>query len=244
MHFIRAAILWVQESCWKFCRVQTKVVTHWWAIICEAVTLIDQNTVTLPAQPQSLVSYSFLSFFLYPAGEAAGYCILLVSSFFFLHSRSLRLCISSVWLHSRSLRLCISSVRFLTQSQSATVFCICTISFFCQHFKVLYLRHDLTDIDQTWSQVSVDHPIYVIWPDWGQRSRRGHRVKKVIFTKKSFKSNRLRSVIMWLMYMIDLDPLYKSYGSRKSSGVIWGHWGQKFIFPKNAITRPCYIAWP
>ena len=66
------------------------------------------------------------------------------------------------YLHSRSLRLCISSVRFLTQSQSATVFCICTISFFCQHFKVLYLRHDLTDIDQTWSQVPVDHPIYVI----------------------------------------------------------------------------------
>ena len=67
---------------------------------------------------------------------------------------------------------------FLTQSQSATVFCICTISFFCQHFKVLYLRHDLTDIDQTWSQVPVDHPIYVIWPDWGQRSRRGHRGQK------------------------------------------------------------------
>ena len=49
----------------------------------------------------------------------------------------------------------------VTQSQSATVFCICTISF-CQHFKVLYLRHDSTDIDQTWSQVPVDHPIYVI----------------------------------------------------------------------------------
>ena len=53
-------------------------------------------------------------------------------------------------------------VSVFTQSQSATVFCICTISFFCQHFKVLYLRHDLTDIDQTWSQVPVDHPIYVI----------------------------------------------------------------------------------
>ena len=33
-------------------------------------------------------------------------------------------------LHSRSLRLCISSVRFLTQSQSATVYFICMISFF------------------------------------------------------------------------------------------------------------------
>ena len=28
----------------------------------------------------------------------------------------------------------------ITQSQSATVFCICTISFFCQHFKVLYFQ--------------------------------------------------------------------------------------------------------
>ena len=44
MHYIRAAILWVRESCWRFCRVQTKVVTHWWTIISE-VTLIDQNTV-------------------------------------------------------------------------------------------------------------------------------------------------------------------------------------------------------
>ena len=51
----------------------------------------------------------------------------------------------------------------VTQSQSATVYFFCTISFFffCQHFKVLYLRHDLTDFDQTWSQVPVDHPIYV-----------------------------------------------------------------------------------
>ena len=34
--------------------------------------------------------------------------------------------------------------------------------FLCQHFIDLYLRHDLTDFDQTWSQVPVDHPIYVI----------------------------------------------------------------------------------
>ena len=53
--------------------------------------------------------------------------------------------------------------------------------FFCQHFVDLYLRHDLTNFDQTWSQVPVDHPIYmgshfyVIWPEWDQRLRRGHR---------------------------------------------------------------------
>ena len=37
------------------------------------------------------------------------------------------------------------------------------------------------------------------------------------------------------MHMHKLDPLYKSYGPKKSSGVIWGHWGQKFIF-----TKICY----
>ena len=33
-------------------------------------------------------------------------------------------------------------------------------SFFCQHFSDLYLGHDLTDFDQTWSREPVDHPIY------------------------------------------------------------------------------------
>ena len=71
-------------------------------------------------------------------------CVFLLYDF--SHSRSLRLCSSSVrflytvavcdcvfflydFLHSRSLRLCISSVRFLTQSQSATVYFFCTISY-------------------------------------------------------------------------------------------------------------------
>ena len=54
-----------------------------------------------------------------------------------------------------------------TQSQPATVYFFCTISssssssFFCQHFSDLYLGHDLTDFNRTWSQVPVDHPIYV-----------------------------------------------------------------------------------
>ena len=63
------------------------------------------------------------------------------------------------FLHSRSLRLCIASVRFLTQSQSSTVYFICTISnpdgaaagycicLFWQHFSDLYLRHALTDFN-------------------------------------------------------------------------------------------------
>ena len=43
------------------------------------------------------------------------------------------------------------------------------------------------------------------------------------------------------MHMQKLDPFYKSYGPKKMSGVIWGHWGQKVIFTKNALIRPCYI---
>ena len=42
--------------------------------------------------------------------------------------------------------------------------------------------------------------------------------------------------------MLQLDPLYKSYGYRKSTGVIWGHGGQKVIFTKNASTPLDYVA--
>ena len=42
------------------------------------------------------------------------------------------------------------------------------------------------------------------------------------------------------MYMHQLDPLYKSYGSKNSPGVIWGHRGQKVIFTKNATSPTDY----
>ena len=35
---------------------------------------------------------------------------------------------------------------------------------------------------------------------------------------------------MGLMNIDQLDTLYKSYGSRNSPGVNWGHRGQKVIF--------------
>ena len=133
------------------------------------------------------------------------------------------------FLHSRSRRLCFVSVRFLSSVNISK-------SYISDMTRPILTRlghkYRLTIPFMSYDQIGVKGHVGVTG------------VKKVIFTKKSFKSNRLRSVITWLMYMIDLDPLYKSYGSRKSSGVIWGHWGQKFIFPKNAITRPCYIAWP
>ena len=42
---------------------------------------------------------------------------------------------------------------------------------------------------------------------------------------------------MGLMYIDQLDTLYKSYGSRNSPGVTWGHRGQKVNF-----TKKCYFS--
>ena len=50
-------------------------------------------------------------------------------------------------------------------------------------------------------------------------------------------------MVMGLMHIHQLDTLYKSYGSRNSAGVIWGHRGQKVIFTKNAIYPSYYMVW-
>ena len=39
------------------------------------------------------------------------------------------------------------------------------------------------------------------------------------------------------MHTHKFDPLYKSYGPKNSSGVIWGHGGQKVIFTKKASIK-------
>ena len=49
---------------------------------------------------------------------------------------------------------------------------------------------------------------------------------------------------MGLMHIDQLDTLYKSYWSRNSPGVTWGHRGQKVIFTKNAISPSDYVVWP
>ena len=43
-------------------------------------------------------------------------------------------------------------------------------------------------------------------------------------------------MIMWLMIFNQLDLYYKSYESKKSSGIIWGHMDH-VIFTKNVVTR-------
>ena len=45
------------------------------------------------------------------------------------------------------------------------------------------------------------------------------------------------------MHIDQLDTLYKSYGSKNSSGVIWGHRGKKVIFTKSAVTPTDYMEW-
>ena len=45
---------------------------------------------------------------------------------------------------------------------------------------------------------------------------------------------------MGLIHIDQLDTLYKSYGSRNSPGVTWGH---KVIFTKNAISPSDYMVW-
>ena len=51
----------------------------------------------------------------------------------------------------------------------------------------------------------------------------------------------LHSMTIRLIHVDQLDTLYLCYGVTCHSGVIWGHWGQKVIFTKNAIIRLCYI---
>ena len=45
------------------------------------------------------------------------------------------------------------------------------------------------------------------------------------------------------MHINQLDPLYKSYRIKNSSGVIWGHRGQKVILTKNDISPSEYMVW-
>ena len=72
----------------------------------------------------------------------------------------------------------------------------------------------------------------------GSQGSKGH------FHKKCSNSSILYRMTMRLMHVHQLKTLYLCNWVNCQSGVIWGHWGQKVIFTKNAITRPCYIAWP
>ena len=47
------------------------------------------------------------------------------------------------------------------------------------------------------------------------------------FCQHRYFSYNLHGITMWLRYIHELADRYKTYGSRNSPGVIWGHRGQK-----------------
>ena len=54
----------------------------------------------------------------------------------------------------------------------------------------------------------------------------------------------LHSMTIRLIHVDQLETFYPCSGVKCQPGVIWGHRGQKVIFTKNALIRPCYMAWP
>ena len=86
-----------------------------------------------------------------------------------------------------------------------------------------YLRDPMSDYAHTWS------------PVWGQRSRRGHRGQKSIFTKNAISPSD-KMVWPWdSCTFISRIPSTKVLGTRNSAGVIWGHRGQRVIFTKQML---------
>ena len=62
------------------------------------------------------------------------------------------------------------------------------------------------------------------------------------FSLKYYNTSMLLSMTVKLIHVDQLQTLYLYYGVKYQSGVIWGHWAQKVIFTKNAVTHSCYIA--
>ena len=118
------------------------------------------------------------------------------------------------------------------------------LSFFLLSFwqHVFFTYFPTFDFDQTWSQWPVCWPLLRHKQWWGQRSGWGHWGQKGHFHQKGIKSFKILSIDAWLMHMHKLDLLYKSYGPKNSSGVIWGHRGQKVIFTKKASSPSEYVA--
>ena len=117
-------------------------------------------------------------------------------------------------------------------------------SFFWQHFTGLYLRHALTDFNQTWSQEPLTHGIYVVWPEWGQRSHRGHRGQKCQKRKNATSST---DYMVWSRdscICMSLTPSTKVMGLEIQPGSFEVTQGQKVKNHKKSIISPYNTAWP
>ena len=123
---------------------------------------------------------------------------------------------------------------------SLTATCLVLLSFFWQH--VFFTYFPTSDFNQTWSHWPVCWPLIRHKQWWGQMSGWGHWGQKSHFHQKGIKCYRILSTDAWLMHIRKLDPLYKTYGPKNSSGVIWGHRGKKIIFTKKASRSTEYVA--
>ena len=91
--------------------------------------------------------------------------------------------------------------------------------------------------------LSAIYPLQRLWVEKFSRGHLGSLESKGLFHQKCYFSFRLHGMVIGLMHIHQLDTLYKSYGSKISPGVIWGHRGQKVIFTKNAISPSDYMVW-
>ena len=69
-----------------------------------------------------------------------------------------------------------------------------------------------------WSQEPLTHGIYVIWPQWGQRSRRGHRGQKVNFLKNASTPSNYAALTSGLYICYSLTPSTKVMGIENHPG--------------------------
>ena len=126
---------------------------------------------------------------------------------------------------------CLVFLSLLVHQQAFVSFAFLFFFSFWQH--AIFTYFPKLDFDQTWSKWPGRWPLLRHKQRWRQRSRRGHTgqkrgQKRVNFHQKRINSHILRSIDTWLMHIYQLEPLYKSYGPKKISGVIWGHRGQKW----------------
>ena len=145
----------------------------------------------------------------YPAGGPPGSCILLVSSFFFFFFFFLLLT------QAHAMRLCSVSLKFFNFFLSTT---LSNVSTKC--------------LNQFWWNLVTmtnDQARRCQWPLTRSKVIQGQKGQKSIFSPKRIKSTRFHGEFTILIHMIAYNPLYKSYGIKNSSGVIWGHRGQKVI---------------
>ena len=126
---------------------------------------------------------------------------------------------------------------------SVTATCLVLSSFFLlsgnTSFSHTSLHPILTKLSQ--SDRYLDH--YSGTDNGGVRGHDGVTgVKKVIFIKKASSPTEYLALTRDLCICSSLTPSTKVMVLKKLSGVIWGHWGQKFIFTKKASSPSDYVA--